>query len=321
MVNYRTVLGEMTAPPSRRFKQDPQMEVLCACDERYLPHAATMLCSLLAHNSATRIHFFHSAIGSRELAKLKSLVARDGSELILYEIALAAVEGLRVDKHASGAVYYRLLAPRLLPISLDKVLYLDCDIIVRRSLMELWHTDITDFALAAVPDLWEEEYGNALGLPVGTRYFNSGVLLINLQFWRENGVPERVLSFIRDNPGKMECWDQDGLNATLVDQWMELPRVWNGQISEPYAVLPETEKSPAIVHFLTGDKPWFWTNKHPFKAEYREYRLNTPWWRYKEEGEPHFLERFDRSLQRIARVILPGSVRRWLRSRILSRQA
>jgi lipopolysaccharide biosynthesis glycosyltransferase len=302
---------------SRRFKKDPQMEVLCACDERYLPHAATMLCSLLTHNRGIRIHFFYSAIANRELAKLKSLVARDGSELVFYEIASSAVEGLRVDKHASGAVYYRLLAPGLLPTSLDKVLYLDCDIIVRRSLLELWNTDITDYALAAVSDLWEEEYGKALGLPMGAKYFNSGVLLINLQFWRENGVPERVVSFIRGNPEKAECWDQDGLNATLVDQWRELPRFWNAQIHESRAVPLGTEKNPAIVHFVTGDKPWFRSNKHPFKDEYHKYRLKTAWRRYKQVGEPHLLERFRPSLQSFARVVLPGRVRRWLRSRIL----
>lgn len=308
----------MTAPPSRRFRQDPQIEVLCACDERYLPHAATMLCSLLAHNNGIRIHFFYSSIARRELAKLKSLVARNGSELVFYEIALSAVEGLRVDKHGSGAVYYRLLAAGLLPINLYKILYLDCDIIVRRSLIELWKTDITDCALAAVPDLWEEEYGNALGLPIGTKYFNSGVLLINLKFWRDNRVPDKVLSFVRDNPEKAECWDQDGLNATLVDQWRELPAFWNAQISQPYGLPLDRDKNPAIVHFLTGDKPWFSSNKHPFKEEYHKYRLKTPWWRYGEEG--NLPGRFGRTVLRIARVVLPSSMRRWLRSRILSSQ-
>lgn len=300
---------------------DSEMEVLCACDERYLPHAATMLCSLLEHNSVLRIHFFYSTIASRELARLRSLVARYRSEIVFYEITPTDFRDLRVDDYASVAVYYRLLAPRLLPISLGKVLYLDCDIIIRRSLKQLWNTDITDCALAAVSDLCEEENGRALGLPMGAKYFNSGVLLINLRFWRQNGLPERVISFIRNNPEKMGCWDQDGLNATLVDQWRELPGFWNAQISEWRAVPLGREKDPAIVHFITGDKPWFWSNKHPFRDEYHNYRLKTPWWRYKQEGRPRLVQRLGRFLQSLARVVLPGSVRRWLRSRILSCQA
>jgi hypothetical protein len=86
------------------------MEVLCTSDERYLPHAATMLCSLLDRNSGRRIPFY-SSVGSHELAKLKSLTARYGSEIALYEALPSDFEDLRVDKWVSFAVYYRLLGP------------------------------------------------------------------------------------------------------------------------------------------------------------------------------------------------------------------
>ena len=172
------------------------MEVLCACDERYLPHAATMLCSLLEHNNVIRIHLFlqhDREPGTREIDVISGKISQ--------RTCLIRDQGDRLhrptrDDYALVAVYYRLLAPRLLPTSLGKVLYLDCDIIVRRSLRELWNTDITGCALAAVPDLCEKENGKALDLPIGAKYFNSGVLLINLWFWRENNVPERS-NFLR----------------------------------------------------------------------------------------------------------------------------
>ena len=126
-----------------------------------------------------------------------------------------------------------------------------------------------------------------------------------------------VISFVRNNPEKMACWDQDGLNATLVDQWIELPGIWNAQINEWRAVPIGAENDPAIVHFLTADKPWFWSNKHPFKNDYHKYRLKTPWRRYKQEGRPRLLKRMGYSIQRLAQVVLPSSLRRWLRSRIL----
>ena len=295
------------------------MEVLCACDQRFLPHTATMLCSLLEHNSVSRIHLFYSSVSEHELAKLEALVARYASKISFYEIVLADLQDLRVDKWASVAVYYRLLAPRLLPADLDKVLYLDSDIIVRQSLKDLWNIDLTGHALGAVPN-FEDDARKALGLPEGTKYFNSGVLLINLRFWRQSNVAERAISFIRNNPTKVQYWDQDALNATLVRSWIELQPPWNWQFRRRNAG-PGNQLQPAIVHFITDDKPWHWSNTHPFKQEYHQYRLKTPWSLYKQEGRPPPPQRLGRFLRNVARVVLPNGLRRWLRSRILGLQA
>jgi lipopolysaccharide biosynthesis glycosyltransferase len=292
------------------------MEVLCACDRRYLPHAATMLCSLLEHNDVSRIHLFYSSIAKQELAKLESCVASYGSKLTSYEMVPTDFEALRTDKWASAAVYYRLLAPRLLPAELDKVLYLDSDIIVRRSLANLWNTDISDHALAAVSN-YEDDARKALGLPEGTKYFNSGVLLINLRFWRENKIVEHAISFIKSNPGKVQYWDQDALNATLIDQWVELPIIWNWQLFQR-ASEPGAKLEPAVVHYVTGDKPWHWSNEHPLKQEYRKYRRKTPWAQYQLEGRPNLPRRIRHSLRGVARIVLPSGLRAWLRARLSS---
>jgi lipopolysaccharide biosynthesis glycosyltransferase len=304
--------------------QGPEIQVLCACDEKYLPHVATMLRSLLEHNGDCRIHFFHGSIGERELAKLRSLVERYGSEIVHYNVGPSDFKELPIDKWLSRATYYRFLAPRLLPASLDRVLYLDSDIIVRGSLEGIWNIDLTDYALAAVPDR-SDDTQRSLGFPEGTKCFNAGVLLINLQFWRKNGVPERAIAFIRDYPEKVQYWDQDALNGTLVDRWVELPSCWNWQY---WHRPPEKgiEKDPAIVHFHGDHKPWQWSNAHPFRAEYIRNRRNTPW-PYREEGAPPLPQRISYSLRRSAYVprrfvsaILPSSLRRWLKSRIFGAQ-
>jgi lipopolysaccharide biosynthesis glycosyltransferase len=287
------------------------MEVLCACDERYLPHAGTMLCSLLEHNSVFRIHLCYSSIPAPELAKLKSLVGEYGAQIAFYKMIPRQFRDLRVDKHASTAVYYRLLAPRILSPELNKVLYLDCDLIVRRSLTELWNTNLANHALAAVTDYSED--AQAHGLPMGAKYFNSGVLLMNLEFWRQKNVPEQTIAFIANNPEKVPLWDQDALNAILVNEWIELPACWNAQNEAHWLRTSEHTMDPAIVHFITAHKPWHWSNRHPFKPEYHKYRLKTPWRRYKPEGKPRL-----HSLRRVARVVLPQNLRQWLRSRLVS---
>jgi lipopolysaccharide biosynthesis glycosyltransferase len=293
-----------------------QVEVLCACDELYLPHSATMLCSLLEHNDVSRIHLFYSSVPKQELEKLESFVRGYGSKITFYEMTLEDFKGLHIDKWASAAVYFRLLAPRLLPIDLNKILYLDTDIVVRGSLADLWNTDITGRALAAVPhNEDEDDFRKALGLPEGAPYLNSGVLLINLRFWRENKVVEHAISFIMDNPGKVQFWDQDALNATLIGQWVELPTIWNWRSWERPS---KGEKDPVIVHFVGHHKPWQWANQHPFRREYRKYRQKTPW-PYKEEGVPSLLRRFNHSLRIFARTILPDGLQRRLKSRNVTR--
>lgn len=304
----------MTRTGTRRARDDEgrKMEVLCACDERYLPHAATMLCSLLEHNDAVRIHLFHSSVTNRDLKKLKAFVSNCGSQIVCYKVVEEDFRELRADRWISTSTYYRLLAARLLPPDLGKVLYLDSDVIVRRSLKELWNTNVDGYAMAAVTDYWQDP--RERGLPEGAQYFNAGVLLINLQFWRRNEIPGQAIDFIRQNPEKVPFWDQDALNAILVNQWVELPTCWNVQYEESWWQNSEirSETNPVIVHFVTGDKPWHWSNKHPFKPEYHKYRLKTPWGRYRQDGQPRLIV-----LRNFARILVPYSMRRSLRDRAI----
>jgi lipopolysaccharide biosynthesis glycosyltransferase len=129
-------------------------------------------------------------------------------------------------------------------------------------------------------------------------------------------VPERAIEFVRRNPDKVQFWDQEALNATLVHQWIELPATWNMQNETQWSPVPQQGKitEPAIVHFITADKPWQWSNKHHFKFEYHQYRLKTPWSQYKQEGKPSLSQKPYRFIKALVRRLLPASLRGWLRS-------
>jgi lipopolysaccharide biosynthesis glycosyltransferase len=273
-----------------------------------------MLCSLFENSGACRVHLFHGSIAAGELTKLKSFVEKYKSDITFYHVEPETLRDLRVDKWVSVATYYRLVAPHLLPISISKILYLDSDIIVRGPLDELWNTDLIDYALAAVANS-DDNARKALGLSEGSKYFNAGVLLINLEFWRRTNVPERAILFSRKNPDKVQYWDQDALNATLIGQWIELPQNWNWQHWQRR--IPDTQLKPVIVHFVAKDKPWQWANEHPLKREYHRYRSKTPWSRYIPEGRPPLLQRLCRRLYRllkpVARQALPNGIRQRLR--------
>ena len=296
------------------------IEILCASDDRFLPHLATMLCSLLEHNTVLRIHLFYSSIDDYTLAELESFVTGYGSAITRYEMDPNNFQKLQVDKHVSIATYYRVLAPRILPLDISKILYLDSDVIVRNSLRSLWNTDLRDHAVAAVidqSDVIDAEKLAELGLPAKVNYFNAGVLLINLNFWRQHNICEKTIAFARNHPEKVTWWDQDALNAILVHRWIELRPVWNLQCWSLDKRMSAT-KDAVIVHFCGQIKPWHWSPKRAFRSEYRKYRRKTPWPQYRLEGTPPWHQRLRPSIRNAVRTVLPFSMREWLRSRIKS---
>jgi len=289
------------------------MEILCACDEGYVPHTATMLCSLLEHNAFVRVHLFHSSIGSRTLDKLIKFVVRYGGAITSYEMIADDFDYCQVDGWASIANYYRLVAPHFIGEDIDKILYLDSDLIVRQSLDKLWNTDVTDRPLAAVADLGETFRAEELGLPIGTKYFNSGVMLINLHFWRLHGVYDKLTSLIKHNNGKLKYWDQDALNMMFANDWIELPVLWNVQKNFQKNYWPH---EPVIAHFCGDIKPWDNTEEYPcgpqhypVAREYRHFRRKTPWPHYKPRTRTPFVRRAKYLLQHAAYLLLSDRTR------------
>ena len=181
---------------------------------------------------------------------------------------------------------------------------------MRGSLRDLWNCDVSGYALAAVEDaFWDPKAEwSYVEMPKGAKYFNSGVMLINLDYWRQNNVGERAIAFVRDNPTRVNYYDQDALNAILANCWISLSPIWNQHIP-----------NPAIVHFVGEDKPWQWSVNHPYKSDYHRYRCKTPWQHYRlAEGRLVLQRGFGRSLRSFARAVLPEGLRQWLRSRLRS---
>jgi len=188
------------------------------------------------------------------------------------------------------ATFYRLILPTILPSSVQKVLYLDCDIIVRHSLLPLWEIDLDDYALGAVIDPQEatpEKY-ERLGYPSQHSYFNAGVLIINLDYWRRHSAVRLFKNYIQEHRDDILFHDQDVLNAVFHDQWKHLPIsynltsgfLWNFILydKEKYQKeVFEALKDPVILHF-TGHKPWeFSMDPNPYSSTFQKYKRMTKW--------------------------------------------
>lgn len=167
------------------------------------------------------------------------------------------------------SAYYRLIVADLLK-DCEKILYLDCDIIVKDSLLRLWQTDLSNHLFAAVKDMSGEFFLKEMNAPEHKKsYFNSGVLLINLKKWREENALEKCKGFVRNPYIKPRFNDQDILNFAFEDdEILFIDKKWNFQQYFP----KKDFENCAIIHYVTKRKPW---TLFELKVNYRSYYWNT----------------------------------------------
>jgi lipopolysaccharide biosynthesis glycosyltransferase len=270
------------------------MHVACAADEAYVPHAASMMHSLLDRAPAgeVTVHFLHApGLPPGTAAQLESFVGGLGGTLRRHVIDEARVAGLPTMGRISRVMWFRIFLPELLP-HVARVLYLDCDTLIAADPRPLFDTELGGAWLGAVANVFEPHmarHAGRLGLRGAQPYFNSGVLLLDLDAWRRERCAERVLALAADPDRRLVWPDQDALNTVLAGHWKPLHPRWNCQNSLYYfaqaaavfgaAALAEATARPGILHFEGGElaKPWHYLCKHPRRDDYRRHREATPW--------------------------------------------
>lgn len=202
-----------------------------------------------------------------------------------------------VPKNIILAYYYRLLMAELLPKEIAKVIYLDADMIVLGDLQELWDTDMEDsFVLAAIN-------GNHLSTAPGlsnyrelqldpeAEYFNAGILVANLDKWRESNITEVFFDFFSKNRNTIKTHDQDILNATLAGKWKKVSSQWNQLPFFVYGLYANSEhnpfqdfetlhqvvNNPYVIHYGGMAKPWHLNCDHPAVHIFEKYLDETAW--------------------------------------------
>lgn len=270
------------------------INVVCNIDNSYLKYCIVMLTSLFVTNKDEHFHIYIIAGElSDEAKKVISSVVEDeyGQELSFYIVGDKLLEYCPIDKNGyiSIATYYRCFLVSILPESISKVIYLDCDLIVNGPIKEFWESDIDSYAVGCVEDMWsgKNDHYSRLQYSAEYSYFNAGVLLINLNYWRKNNIESQIVSYIQKYPDRLLYNDQDVLNAVLFEQRKFLPYRWNMQdgffrkkrkmkVSSLPAVDAEMSKA-VIIHFTGGKKPWHDECVHPCKKLYLKYQDMTQW--------------------------------------------
>ncbi len=263
------------------------IHVLVSFDKNYIGPFHTMLKSLVVNNFSARFHIWllHSAIPDDDLRMLAEYCARQGAELTPVQISRDLFESAPVSRQYPQEMYYRLLAPFVLPPELDRILYLDPDILIINSLCPLWETDMKGHAFAAAchnitADLVNDV--NHLRLDTEHDYYNTGVMLIDLGKAREAVRPEKIFSFVREYSIRLLLPDQDVFNGLYGKYTLPIDdRVWNYDARHYHTYLLRSEglcdmdwvmKNTAILHFCGKRKPWQKSYTSRFGVLYKHYQ-------------------------------------------------
>jgi lipopolysaccharide biosynthesis glycosyltransferase len=251
-----------------------RIHIVVATNNKYVKHLAVMLTSLFEQtNRPISLYVIDGNLSSENKQKLHNALKSFQVELAFLTVEDSLFQDVVVRYHLSKETYYRIAIPALLPKDVRKVLYLDCDLIVKEDIANLWDVNIEKYHLGAVQIPGKVLRFEELSIPESAGYFNAGVLLINLKKWRDNQTSEKVLHYMRKNPEKLKFMDQDALNAVLHEKWLKLDPKWNYQVHRSH----HQRFDPAIIHYTTDKKPWNSWHNPKFKDEYLKYAKKTIW--------------------------------------------
>lgn len=264
-----------------------KINILVATDDNYAPYCTVMLTSLLENNKneSINIHLMTAGLSEKNECKIRDITERRyNQKLFIQRLEESDFKDfpIRAGDHVTLATYFRLICADILPIDIDKILYLDCDIIVRDSIRELWNYDIHEFGLAATLDpSWTQ--GNKyerLGIDPDDGYFCSGVMLINLEYWREIDIKNLSIKILGKMKDKLLLHDQDIVNVIFAKKWKKISYIWDycclddfsfGSEKEFINDLKKTSKYyPIIIHFA-GLKPWNVRGYYLYQCEFDYY--------------------------------------------------
>lgn len=268
--------------------------IVVVTDEHYVIMLAALLKSIeVNHKSGEKIAVYVIADGVKKSSQKKIHSSVDAAMFaitwIKMEDTIPAGVKLPLDRTSYPVtIYLRLFIQYIVPKETQKALFLDVDMIVLEDVSKLYNQDLASNVIGAVQDprllTFDNSWGGImnykeLGFAPDTKYFNTGLLLINTQKWAEQNLAQKVIDCINDNIKFANYPDQYGFNVVLANQWLELDTRWNyfasGDLEQPY-----------LVHFISR-KPFYTSYEYneKYKALFYKYLKLTEWRNAKPIGE------------------------------------
>lgn len=274
------------------------MNIVICVDHRFVMQCGVLSYSICVNNKDVDIHFFIMTDNTFTLEDKKDItdIVKTYNNENIVDFVLVDDKYVKdfawyEQGYYTIQTFYRIFMPILLSSTIDKVLYLDGDIVVRDSLKKLWNLSMDNYAIAATPDggtCGSFDIYNRLKYSIDLGYFNAGVMLVNLKYWRDNDLSKKMIEFLYNNRNCL-LGDQDALNFVLKECKLHLPMMYNVQppflfdyrnmrfsIYQYKEELDEARRNPVVLHFA-GCRPWEKGCDHPYKDEFFKYQSKTKW--------------------------------------------
>lgn len=264
---------------------------LCA-DEKFSRPLGVCMTSIFESNRDRDVivHILTKGFAEKTVKKINKTAENYHQHVKIYQIDDTIFDSYPLSPTFPKSIYFRYLFPQILSAEIEKILYLDCDTIVVSDLLSLWNIDISDKALAAIEDQNADDITNRNRIEIfDGKYFNSGVLLMNLTYWRAHDCFEQLTRFILKNPEKCLFPDQDALNVLFHESFLCLPFKYNFQLTlvkpfEYYKLnkskwddIIDSFNNLIIVHYVSPAKPWYKDTALPLTNLWRYYKQLSLW--------------------------------------------
>lgn len=282
------------------------MNIVYHASDSFAKVTGTSIVSIFENNKDVdeiTVYIIEKNFSEENKQKMNKMADKYGRNIIFIPMPnINETENLQLKKIKEKWIfdsYCRLFLDKLLPETVDRVLYLDGDVLNVGSLKELWNEELGDVCAAAVIDCIGEKYYEILGLNDDARYCNSGVILFNLVQWRKLNMGEKVKEYVHENNGYVFFMEQTVFNAVLQGKIKILHPKYNTysmmqilsyeelmklrEVKRYYSkqIIKEAVDNPILVHmtssFLVVNRPWCMITTHPMKSEYKKYSKLTPW--------------------------------------------
>lgn len=279
------------------MRDKSEISLVMVSDNNLVIMLAALLRSIVNNHHSdedVNIYIINDGISRRNVKRLEAIVSNDKLSLIFKKISDVIPNSYHVPFDNSIFplnTYVRLFLFHFLPSDVEKAIYMDVDMVVLSDISKLWQTDLQNYPLAAVMDqievVSEPDHGirnyQSFGLNPQTKYFNSGLLVFNLNHWRDGRYTKKIIQIIEENKTFAKYPDQYGLNVALANNWLELDEKWNHFANR------KIKDCPFLIHFISV-KPIY--AGYTFDSECRNifygYLHATPWEGHKPKNDFHW---------------------------------
>ena len=252
-----------------------EINVCLSTDNNYAKYAGVVITSVLknaAEDDKLNIFVLDGGISEENKNKINSLKSIKDCNITFVQIdenMFSDFKSITTHAYISLPAYYRLKMPSLLP-DIHRIIYFDCDVIIEKSLKELFNIEMGEHALAGVKDVKKKMQ------KINPTYVNSGILLMDLDNMRKQNLENKFFEYTKEHYAEIVCGDQEIINAVCNGEIKNIESKWNTQISN-FSNRSDYTNHPYIVHFIGKNKPWQYASFSYRKDLFYKYCQISPW--------------------------------------------